>query len=202
MGHAFVAMSLPGADPVQKISIIPRGLGALGYTMQRPKEDRYLSSKGELEDKLCVLLGGRAAEKVFFDEVSTGAADDLQKATEIARNMVTRFAMIDELGPVTYELSPSAFLDGLQGQKPSHISEDTLRQIDNAIRNLIQEAEREALDLVDRNRQLIGNAAQVLLEKEALSSQELSELFRPSNIGSNVAEFIDLEKHETVSQPA
>jgi len=110
MGHALVAMSLPGVDPVHKISIIPRGIGALGYTIQRPTEDRYLMTRDELENKMAVLLGGRAAEKVVFDHLSTGAADDLAKVTDIARSMVMRYGMEEKLGHVAYEADRPAFL--------------------------------------------------------------------------------------------
>jgi cell division protease FtsH len=112
MGHALVALSLPGADPVQKVSIIPRGVGALGYTIQRPTEDRYLMTREELEGRMAVLLGGRASEQLVFGRISTGAADDLQRATDIARAMVTRYGMAGELGPVTFDpgrrVAPSA----------------------------------------------------------------------------------------------
>src|SRR6202034_1617041 len=107
MGHALAAMSLPGADTVHKVSIIPRGVGALGYTIQRPTEDRYVISREELIDKMAVLLGGRAAEWIVFRHLSTGAADDLAKVTDIARDMVTRFGMDPTLGPVSYESAPS-----------------------------------------------------------------------------------------------
>jgi cell division protease FtsH len=103
IGHALVARALPGTDPVHKVSIIPRGIGALGYTIQRPTEDRFLMSSGELKDKMAVLLGGRAAESIVFRETSTGAADDLAKATNIARSMVTRYGMDDNLGMVSLE---------------------------------------------------------------------------------------------------
>jgi len=118
LGHAFVAMSLPGQDPVHKISIIPRGIGALGYTIQRPTEDRFLMTRVELENKMAVLLGGRAAELVFFEHLSTGAADDLVKATDIARSMVLRYGMNEKLGHVVYEreqqsmLGPPGTFDG------------------------------------------------------------------------------------------
>ena len=103
MGHALVALAIPGTDPVQKVSIIPRGIGALGYTMQRPVDDRFLMSRQELEDKMTVLLGGRAAEMILGDDVSTGAADDLAKATDIARGIVMRFGMDETLGPVAWD---------------------------------------------------------------------------------------------------
>ena len=119
MGHALVALAIPGADPVQKISIIPRGIGALGYTMQNPTEDRFLMSREELETRLAVLMGGRAAETIIAEpgripDVSTGAADDLAKATDIARGMVLRFGMDPELGPVAWDTEQGHFL-GDQG---------------------------------------------------------------------------------------
>ena len=110
MGHALVAAAQPGCDPVHKISIIPRGIGALGYTIQRPIEDRYLMTREELEAKMAVLLGGRSAEEVVFGQLSTGASDDLSKATEIARSMVTRYGMLPELGPLAYETEPNGYL--------------------------------------------------------------------------------------------
>src|SRR5438067_833434 len=112
MGHAIVAMALPGTDPVHKISIIPRGVGALGYTIQRPTEDRFLMTRAELENKMAVLLGGRASEEVIFGHLSTGAADDLAKVTDIARSMVMRYAMVQALGPVAYEEERPPFLGG------------------------------------------------------------------------------------------
>ena len=110
MGHALVAMALPGVDPVHKVSIIPRGIGALGYTIQRPTEDRFLMTREELETKIAVLLGGRAAEKIIYDHVSTGAADDLVKATDIARAMVARYGMDEDLGHVSYDTDRPGFL--------------------------------------------------------------------------------------------
>src|SRR6516164_4501751 len=142
MGHALVAMALPGTDPVHKVSIIPRGIGSLGYTIQRPTEDRFLMGRSELENKLAVLLGGRAAESICFSEVSTGAADDLKKATDIARSIVTRFGMDETLGNVSYEDEPSPFLGVMPGisQPATRYSEDTTRKIDEAVRAIIKNA--------------------------------------------------------------
>ena len=117
LGHALVAMALPGSDPVHKISIIPRGVAALGYTLQRPTEDRFLMTRDELENKMAVLLGGRAAEEVMFDHLSTGAANDLAKVTEIARSMVMRYGMVKNLGHVAYENEPAGFLNNNITQK-------------------------------------------------------------------------------------
>jgi cell division protease FtsH len=132
MGHTLVAIPLPGTDPVHKVSIIPRGIGSLGYTIQRPTEDRFLMGRSELDNKLAVLLAGRAAENIFFSEVSTGAADDLKKATDIARSIVTRFAMDETLGNVSYEDEPSPFLGVIPSPPESgrRYSEDTTRKID------------------------------------------------------------------------
>src|SRR5690606_16443952 len=115
MGHALVATALPGSDPVHKISIIPRGVGALGYTIQRPTEDRFLMTRAELENKMTVLLGGRAAEHIVFQHLSTGAADDLQKVTDIARSMVMRYGMDPTLGHVAYESERRSFLPDAGG---------------------------------------------------------------------------------------
>jgi len=174
MGHALVALALPGSDPVHKISIIPRGIGALGYTIQRPIEDRYLMTREELENKMAVLLGGRAAEVLIFDEISTGAADDLDKATDIARNMVTRYGMHEKLGEMTYEEQRSAFLgDAALGLTPRRYSEETAREIDCAVRGLVEEAREKASRILTINRAKLEEGAGRLLEKETLLADEL-----------------------------
>ena len=128
MGHALVAATLPGVDPVHKVSIIPRGVGALGYTMQRPTEDRFLLARPELENRIAVLMGGRAAEALIFDgEVSTGASDDLQRATEIAMEMVTRYGMDETVGQRTYAPPPQPFLAGTDCQPCRRLEHDGAR---------------------------------------------------------------------------
>ena len=178
MGHAIVATALPGVDPVHKVSIIPRGVGALGYTLQRPTEDRFLLSRRELENRMAVLLGGRAAEQLAFDEVSTGAADDLNKATDIARNMVTRFGMHDTLGQVAYETPRQTFLgeDALAHYAEREFSEETAREIDCAVRELIRAAYDTALAVLRQNRAALDEGARLLLEKETLTREELPPL--------------------------
>ncbi len=178
MGHALVAMALPGTDPVQKISIIPRGIGALGYTMQRPSEDKYLVSKEDLENKLAVLLGGRSAEMLMFHELSTGAADDLSKATDIARSMVTRYGMVESLGPVTYEANSATFLDAAQHyQTQPNLSEETLEEIDAAIKELIQTAEKKATAILEKYKDNLTAGAQLLLSNETLTREDLDGIF-------------------------
>ncbi|GLK53471.1 MAG: cell division protein FtsH [Ponticaulis sp.] len=173
LGHAFVAMALENADPVQKVSIIPRGIGALGYTIQRPIEDRFLMSRAELETKMAVLLGGRAAEQLVFDEVSTGAADDLQKATQIARGMATRYGMIADLGQVALESDDQLFL-GPRAESASHMySEATAEKIDNAVATQIDRAFQQATQILTSHRKTLDEVADILLEKETLSGTEL-----------------------------
>jgi cell division protease FtsH len=178
MGHALVAMALPGMDPVHKISIIPRGIGALGYTMQRPTEDRFLVTKSELENKIAVLLGGRAAEQLVFGEVSTGATDDLSKATEIARSMVTRFGMSEQLGQATYETQRPTFLDrdSVAALREREFSEETAREIDCAVRDYVDNAFDRATTLLGKYRKQLDAGAALLLEKEVLNRDELPSL--------------------------
>ena len=172
MGHAFVAAALPGTDAVHKISIIPRGIGALGYTIQRPTEDRYLMTREELENKMAVLLGGRAAEHLVFGHLSTGAADDLSKATDIARSMVTRFGMGGELGPVTYETEPTQFLGQPYGSQRLY-GEKTAREIDVAVRGIVEAQFERARAVLAANRVLLHEAAGTLLANETLAGEQL-----------------------------
>ncbi len=174
MGHAIVAMVLPGADPIKKVSIIPRGMGALGYTMQMPAEDRYLMSRTELLNRMTVLLGGRAAEMAVFREATTGAADDLQRATELARAMATRYGMETEIGQASYITDRPRYLDlaGL-GPQPSEMSEETSAKIDVTIRNLIDDAFRRAIDILQICASEHKAAAVLLLDKETFGEADL-----------------------------
>jgi len=169
-----VAMALPGSDPVHKISIIPRGVAALGYTLQRPTEDRFLMTREELENKMAVLLGGRAAEEVIFSHLSTGAANDLSKVTEIARSMVMRYGMVKDLGHVAYENEPTGFLNNNITQK--QFSETTAREIDVAVRAIVKTAYDKALGILSREKALLSRWAEKLLEKETLVEAELEAL--------------------------
>jgi cell division protease FtsH len=178
MGHAIVAAAQAGCDPVHKISIIPRGIGALGYTIQRPTEDRYLMTREELAAKMAVLLGGRTAEEVIFGHLSTGAADDLSKVTDIARSMVTRYGMYPDLGPLAYESEPSGFLAGIPQAQHRLYSEQTAREIDVAIRGLVEAAQAQARRILEDNRGLLEEGAEQLLAKETLADAELQALLR------------------------
>jgi cell division protease FtsH len=177
LGHAMVALLLPGSDAVHKVSIIPRGIGSLGYTIQRPTEDRYLMTRQELEHKMQVLLGGRAAEHVVFGEVSTGAADDLQKVTSIARAIVMRYGMHADLGNVIYDEDRPSFLAEAGPQlQPRSFSEETAREIDAAVRGIVGSAFDRAVTMLAERRTLLEATAAELLEKETLGEPELQRL--------------------------
>ena len=175
MGHALVAMALPGTDAIHKISIIPRGVGALGYTIQRPTEDRFLMTREELENKMAVLLGGRAAEEIIFSHLSTGAADDLAKVTDIARSMVMRYGMVKTLGNISYEDERTPFLGQNFVQKTREFSEETAREIDVAVRDIVKSAYDKTLAILNRQRSVLERGAERLLEKETLAEEELEE---------------------------
>ncbi|RMH50945.1 MAG: ATP-dependent metallopeptidase FtsH/Yme1/Tma family protein [Alphaproteobacteria bacterium] len=175
MGHALVAMALPGTDPVHKVSIIPRGVGALGYTIQRPTEDRFLMTREELENKIAVLLGGRAAEKIIYGHLSTGAADDLVKATDIARAMIARYGMDPDLGHVSYDTERQGFLGPAE---PSpwlmrRYSEATAERMDAKLREVIEQVFARTLDILRANRALLETSARELLERETLDEAAL-----------------------------
>ncbi len=162
---------------MHKVSIIPRGIGALGYTIQRPTEDRFLMTREELENKMAVLLGGRAAEHIVFGHLSTGAADDLSKVTDIARSMVTRYGMDAKLGHVAYDAERPSFL-GAAGAIPAErsYSEETAREIDCAVRNIVDAAFDRTVSVLAERRDLLERCALELLRKETLSEKDLGAL--------------------------
>ncbi len=174
VGHALVALSIPGADAVHKISIIPRGIAALGYTLQLPTEDRFLMTKTELENRIAVLLGGRVAEEIIFKEISTGAHDDLLKATDIAKSMVKVYGMSDKLGQVSFQRDRQPlFLQAGQQPPPGDYSEETSREIDCEVRRIIDEQYDRTRMLLGQREGVLRKAASVLMEKEVISGEEL-----------------------------
>ncbi|NUN07311.1 MAG: ATP-dependent zinc metalloprotease FtsH [Bdellovibrio sp.] len=177
MGHALIACALPDVDKVQKISIIPRGVGALGYTIQRPEEDRYIITQNELTDKMAVLMGGREAERLIFNEVSTGAADDLARITEIATALVTRYGMSPVVGNRVFEEQRATFLSGAYGtyQEKSR-SEESAKHIDAEIQRYVEEARNLAQRILTHNREVLNKGAELLLQKETLLEAEIKEL--------------------------
>jgi cell division protease FtsH len=177
-GHALVAELVPGADPVSKISIIPRGVAALGYTQQLPTEDRYLMTRSELLARIYVLLGGRVAEEMIFGDISTGAQNDLQKATEIARTMVTQFGMSERLGLVALEGQRNPLFLTVTGQSSKEYSEETARIVDEEIKKLLSEAHIKVRDYLGKHRQALEELAKLLLEKEVVDRPQLQAILK------------------------
>ena len=182
-GHTVVAASVRYADPVHKVSIIPRGIGALGYTLQMPSEDRYLMNRSELKDRIAVLLGGRAAEAITFEEISTGASDDLARATEIARRMVKEYGMSDRMGQRTYvEGRRASMLNNDGGGWPfqeREYSEHTQIAIDEEVSRLVEEGYQNALRILTERRPIFQTLATRLLEEEVVDREALENLLGP-----------------------
>jgi len=172
-GHALVAMLLPSADPVSKVSIIPRGIAALGYTQQLPTEDRYLMTRDELLDRLQVLLAGRAAEEVIFGDISTGAQNDLQRASDIVSSMVMDYGMSERLGLLTHSHQQSRYLDMGLAPREREFSERTAQQIDEEKSRIIDEAHQQVLLKLNDHRRSLEKLAAILLEKESIDGEEL-----------------------------
>jgi cell division protease FtsH len=186
-GHALVARFLPNTDPVHKISIIPRGGAALGYTLQLPTEDRYLISKQELMTRLAVLLGGRVAEEIVFEDITTGAHDDLQKATEIAREMVCEYGMSDTLGPLTLGRRHKEVFLGKDIAEDRNYSEEVAFTIDKEVRSIIDSAYEQARKLIIDNRDKLDKLTAILLEKEVLEREEIDKILDIN--GNEIPEF-------------
>ena len=180
-GHTLVAKLLPGTDPVHKVSIIPRG-PALGYTMQLPTEDRYLTSKTDILNRLCVLLGGRCAEELIFSEITTGATDDLNKATAYVRRMVTEFGMSEKLGNITFRKDEGEVFLGRDIARGPGYSDSTAQDIDGEIKRILEECYLKTRDLLTKNKALLESIATRLLEKEVVEAEELNEMFSQATL--------------------
>jgi cell division protease FtsH len=176
-GHALVARNMPGTDPVHKISIIPRGFGALGYTLQLPTEDKFITTKEQLLSTIAVFMGGRSAEEIIFKEISTGASNDIEKATEIAHRMVCRFGMSDKLGTLAYGQSGQEVFLGKDLMREKNYSEDTAKMIDEEVKKIVDEARAKALAILKKHRKLMDKIAKTLLEKEILEGEAFETLF-------------------------
>ena len=181
MGHAIVALSLPGTDPVQKISIIPRGIAALGYTMQTPTEDRFLMSKTELLNKIATLLGGRAAEEIVFNEISTGAHNDLARATDIARSMVKEYGMSEKIGQVYFAREKRGQYLSMPVEGAVDYSEATAELIDNEVREIINDQYAKTRQILEEKKEVLDQGAQLLLEKEKIEGEEIKMLMDQQN---------------------
>jgi cell division protease FtsH len=180
VGHAIVGHLMPGGSKVANISIVPRGMAALGYTLQLPTEERFLNSKEDLEGQIATLLGGRSAEEIVFGAVTTGAANDLQRATDIAEQMVGTYGMSDVLGPLAYDKQGgSRFLGG--GNNPRRVVSDaTAQAIDKEVRTLVDRAHDRALSILHHNRDLLESISQQILEKEVIEGDDLKNLLASS----------------------
>ncbi|WP_026101068.1 ATP-dependent zinc metalloprotease FtsH [Synechococcus sp. PCC 7336] len=176
VGHALVGASVPGGSEVAKISIVPRGMAALGYTLQLPTEDRFLNDEKELRGQIATLLGGRSAEEIVFGSVTTGASNDLQRATDMAEQMVTSYGMSKVLGPLAYDRGPSNSFLGQGGGNPRRmVSDETARAIDEEVKGIVEEGHQLALDILQRNRDLLEEIAQKILEQEVIEGKELKQ---------------------------
>ena len=172
VGHAIVGTLMPGTDRVEKISIVPRGIGALGYTLQLPEEDRFLMIEDEIRGRIATLLGGRAAEELIFGKVSTGASDDIQKATDLAERYVTLYGMSDRLGPIAFEKIQQQFLEGITNPR-RQVSPHIAEAIDREVKGVIDGAHQIALEILQENRELLNALAQILLQQEILEGEQL-----------------------------
>jgi len=176
MGHAIVALSLPGTEPVQKISIIPRGIAALGYTMQVPTEDRFLMQKTELLNKIATLLGGRASEEIVFEDISTGAHNDLARATDIARSMVKEYGMSGKVGQVYFAREKRARYLNIPMEGAAEYSEATAELIDLEVAEIISQQYAQAREILMEKREVLEKGAGLLLEKEKIEGREIQAL--------------------------
>ena len=176
VGHALVGALMPGSGRVEKISIIPRGMAALGYTLQLPTEDRFLMSETELREQIATMLGGRSAEEIIFNSITTGASNDLQRATDLAERMVTMYGMSKVLGPLAYQQGQQSFL-GAESMNPRRmVSAQTAEAIDQEVKAIVEEAHQHALDILTQNRDLLESITQKLLETEVIEGETLNEM--------------------------
>ena len=187
VGHAIVGHLMPGGSKVAKISIVPRGMSALGYTLQLPTEERFLNSKEDLQGQIATLLGGRSAEEIVFGKITTGAANDLQRATDLAEQMVGTYGMSDTLGPLAYDKQGGGrFLGGNNNPRRS-VSDATAQAIDHEVRGLVDKAHDDALSILRQNMGLLETIAQKILEKEVIEGDDLRQMLEASVLPENVS---------------
>ncbi len=184
-GHAIMGELLPNANPVHKISIIPRGHAALGYTLNLPSEDKYLTSKSELEDEICTILGGRVAEQIIFNEITTGAANDLERASKLARKMVCQFGMSEKIGPILWGSEEHEVFLGKDLSRMKDYSEETAREIDLEVKKIIETSYQKTMKMLKENKDKLERLATALLEKEVIYAEELHNILYGTNGGNN-----------------
>ncbi|GAB1541990.1 ATP-dependent zinc metalloprotease FtsH [Scytonema sp. NUACC21] len=189
VGHAIIGALMPGAGKVEKISVVPRGVGALGYTIQMPEEDRFLMVEDEIRGRIATLLGGRSAEETVFGKVSTGASDDIQKATDLAERYVTLYGMSDRLGPVAFEKIQQQFLEGYSNPRRA-IGPKVAEEIDREVKQIVDNAHHIALSILHENRELLEETAQELLQKEILEGSQLRERLARAKVPAELNEWL------------
>lgn len=189
VGHAIVGALMPGAGKVEKISVVPRGVGALGYTIQMPEEDRFLMIEDEIRGRIAILLGGRSAEEIIFGKVSTGASDDIQKATELAERAVTLYGMSDRLGPIAFEKMQQQFIEGYGNPRRS-VSMEVAKEIDSEVKHFVDNAHHIALSILHKNRDLLEETAMELLQKEILEGEKLREKLQKATAPEELEEWL------------
>jgi cell division protease FtsH len=177
-GHALVAYFCPNADPVAKITIIPRGKAALGYTLQLPEEEQFLLTKSAILDKICVSMGGRVAEEIILGEVSSGAQNDLEVATEMARGMVTRFGMSEDIGPMALSRETTPYLRTPWGQEQANVSPELSSHIDKEIKKILSAQDERARNILTKNKKILERVAEKLLQVEVLNAEEFEEIIK------------------------
>jgi cell division protease FtsH len=197
VGHALVGAVMPGGGKVAKISIIPRGMAALGYTLQMPTEDRFLMSESELKDQIATMLGGRAAEEVVFNSITTGASNDLQRATDLAERMVTTYGMSDILGPLAYERGENNFLSQGMGNPRRLVSDETAKAIDEEVKSIVENAHQQARDILEKNRDLLEQIAQEILEVEVIEGGKLQSLLEQAELPQQ--QYSELEQKSVIA---
>ena len=193
VGHAIVGALMPGTGTLEKISVVPRGVGALGYTLQLPEEDRFLMIEDEIRGRIATLLGGRSAEELIFGKVSTGASDDIQKATDLAERFVTLYGMSEQLGPIAFEKAQAGFLEGFTNARRP-VSPKIAEEIDREVKLLVEGAHQIALAILENNRELLEKTAQALLEKEILEGKELRENLNHAQTSLEIEEWLNRGK--------
>ena len=187
VGHAIVGHLMPGGSKVAKISIVPRGMSALGYTLQLPTEERFLNSREELQGQIATLLGGRSAEEVVFGKVTTGASNDLQRATDIAEQMVGTYGMSETLGPLAYDKQGGGRFLGGNNNPRRTVSDATAQAIDKEVRALVDTAHDQALTILRQNMALLETISQKILEKEVIEGDELKDMLDASVLPEAIA---------------
>jgi cell division protease FtsH len=199
VGHALIAELLPNADPVHKISIIPRGVAALGYTQQLPTEDSYLLTRSELLDRLAVLLGGRAAEELIYHEVSTGAQNDLQRATDITRSMIKEYGMSEALGPISFEPQRRALFLNTDFSSEKNYSEETAQTIDREVKQLILETYEKVKEMLQSHNTALNHVARLLLEKEVVEGETLRKIIGAGEVAETIKSKLSKRKKNHAS---